>query len=75
MVVTKVRSQDTAPTRVAYRVRNLDGNYKIIDVLVEGVSLVTTQRSEFSSVVTRDGIDGLLAVLRERTADDEMVTN
>ena len=50
-----------------WRVRVIDGRYRIIDIAVEGVSMAFTQRSEFASVVKRDGIDGLLAVLRART--------
>jgi phospholipid transport system substrate-binding protein len=37
-----------------------------IDVIVEGVSLIVTQRSEFSAVIERRGMDGLLAELRQR---------
>ena len=56
-------------------VRTLDGQaraflsdrYRIIDVMVEGISLAITQRSEFAAVVRRDGVEGLLAVLRART--------
>ena len=37
-----------------------------IDLIVEGVSLIVTLRSEFGSVIERQGFDGLLAELRER---------
>ncbi len=50
-----------------WRVRVIDGQYRIIDIMVEGISMAMTQRSEFSSVVKRDGIEGLLAILRART--------
>ena len=42
--------------------------YKIIDVMVEGVSMGQTQRSEFSSVIRQHGgkVEGLLAELRKR---------
>ncbi len=33
---------------------------------VEGVSMVITQRSEFSAVIQRNGLEGLIAVLRAR---------
>jgi phospholipid transport system substrate-binding protein len=43
-----------------------DGNLVAIDVIVEGISLIVTQRSEFSAVIERQGMDGLLAELRQR---------
>ncbi len=68
MVSTEIRTPGDAPIRVDYRVRALADGHKVIDVLVEGVSLITTQRSEFASIINRKGIDGLLELLRERTS-------
>jgi ABC-type transporter MlaC component len=42
--------------------------YKIIDVAAEGVSMMTTKRSEFSSVIAREGLDGLISRLEELNA-------
>ena len=50
-----------------WRVRMFDGQYRIIDIMVEGISMAVTQRSEFAAVVQRDGIEGLLPILRART--------
>ena len=47
-----------------WRVRNGSGGLKILDVMVEGVSMAATQRSEFESVVKSHGVDGLLEMLR-----------
>ena len=38
--------------------------YKIVDVMVAGVSMVVTQRSEFGAVIQRQGVDGLIESLR-----------
>ena len=51
---------------IDWRVRERGGRPQIIDVEVEGVSLAISQRSEFSSIVQRQGIDGLIARLQER---------
>lgn len=40
---------------VDWRVREKNGSYMVIDIIVEGVSMATTQRSEFSSVIQRGG--------------------
>lgn len=75
IVSTEIRSPDGAPIRVDYRVRALAGGHKVIDVLVEGVSLIITQRSEIASIINRQGFDGLLELLRERTSSPGLTTN
>jgi phospholipid transport system substrate-binding protein len=55
------------PIKADWRVRPRDGAYKIIDVMVEGVSMAVTQRSEFNAVIRKQGIPGLLHALRART--------
>ncbi len=57
-----------APLQVDWRLRSRDGRFFIIDLVVEGVSLLITQRSEFGSVVERIGIDGLIGELETRVA-------
>ncbi len=70
MVSTEISSGDSPPIRVDYRVRSQEGTLKIVDVLVEGISLIVTQRSEFASVINRDGLDGLLDKLRQYTKNN-----
>lgn len=55
------------PIAVDWRVRNKDGKYMVVDVIVEGVSMSVTQRSDFSAVIQRGGgsIDVLLNHLRK----------
>ena len=65
MVSTEIRGTDGPAIRVDYRVRAIGGVHKIVDVLVEGVSLIVTQRAEFASVINREGLDGLIARLRQ----------
>ncbi|MGB0629592.1 MAG: MlaC/ttg2D family ABC transporter substrate-binding protein [Alphaproteobacteria bacterium] len=51
-----------------WRIRKFEGQFRIIDVMVEGISMAITQRQEFSSVVRRQGMTGLIAELSARTA-------
>ena len=55
------------PVDVNYRVRKQGDTYKIFDVIVEGVGLLTTQRSEFSSVIADKGIDYLIDQLATKS--------
>jgi phospholipid transport system substrate-binding protein len=56
---------------VDYRLRQRDGTWKIIDVVIEGVSLVSNFRSQFQDVVASGGPERLLALLREKNAKGE----
>lgn len=53
--------------QVDWRVRNTGGGYHVVDVVVEGVSMSVTQRSDFASVIQRGGgdIDVLINHLRQ----------
>lgn len=67
VVRTLIHSPDRPPLHVDWRIRERkNGGLVAIDVIVESVSLIVTQRSEFGSVVERRGIDGLLDELRQR---------
>ncbi|MGE5128384.1 MAG: phospholipid-binding protein MlaC [Sphingomonadaceae bacterium] len=54
------------PVTVDYAMHLTPQGWKIYDVVVDGVSLVLTYRSEFAQVVRQSGIDGLLARLAEK---------
>ena len=69
LVATQIVRPNKAPLLVDYRVRQKDGAYHVIDVMVEGISMLTSQRQEFAAVIQRDGLDGLISQLRAR-ADD-----
>lgn len=58
------------PLKLDWRLGYDNGAYKINDVIVEGISMMVTQRSEFSSVVQRNGgqVGSLIAMMREKTA-------
>jgi len=49
----------------AFTISKPGGNYLIKDASVEGVSLLVTKRSEFGSVLAREGMDGLIARMRK----------
>jgi phospholipid transport system substrate-binding protein len=58
---------------VDYRLRRqADGSWRIIDFIIEGVSLVANFRSQFQGIVSARGPEGLLADLREKTARGEV---
>ncbi len=68
IVRSKVAPPSGPPLQVDWRLRHRGGQPVIIDLVVEGISLLITQRSEFGSVLERVGIDGLLHELQDRVA-------
>lgn len=68
LVQSELALKDGRKIVVHWRVRG-KSDPKIIDVIVEGVSMVITHRDEFSSIISRNGgkIDGLLTALRKKT--------
>ena len=54
------------PVNVDYAMYKNDSEWKVYDVIVDGVSLVTTYRSTFTEEIRQNGIDGLIKSLREK---------
>jgi phospholipid transport system substrate-binding protein len=69
LVSTKIAQSEGEPISAVWRVRNNDGHYKILDIVVEGVSMAITLRHEYGTVVKSDGVDGLIAIMREKNAE------
>lgn len=54
------------PIKADWRIRSIGGEPRIIDIVVEDVSMVMAQKAEFDAVIRRIGVDGLLDTLRSR---------
>jgi phospholipid transport system substrate-binding protein len=65
-VRTVVSEPGRKPIAIDYRMHNGAGDWKVYDVVVENLSLVTNYRGSFSSEIGRSGIDGLIKVIEER---------
>lgn len=73
MRITRPKAEDIV---VDYTIRKkADDGLKVYDITIEGVSMITTQRSEFSSVVEQKGIDYLIAQLAEKSKKEEKTIN
>lgn len=67
MVLSEISRPGGDVLRAAWRVRDYDGAPKIIDVQVENISMVISQRDEFNAVIQRGGFEALLESLRAQT--------
>ncbi len=69
MVRSRIIPADEEPVELDYRLRNVEGSWRIIDVFMNGtVSELALRRSEYSSVFKRDGFEPLLSSLEEKSA-------
>jgi phospholipid transport system substrate-binding protein len=71
LVVSEIEIPNQPPVKINWRVQKKDDNFKIVDVMVEGISMSITQRDEFAAVIRQSGgkVSGLLDALRKKTTD------
>jgi phospholipid transport system substrate-binding protein len=67
-VRTRIVGGEFEDTMVDYRMRQKDGQWLVIDVVIEGISMVSNFRDQFKEVLNRGGPDNLLQKLREKNA-------
>lgn len=66
-VETQVDRAEGGPVNLTWRLRPREGGYKILDISVEGLSMILTLRKEYDSAVNRAGsVAGLVALMRDR---------
>jgi phospholipid transport system substrate-binding protein len=70
-VKTKVVGSGGAGFEVDYRLRQTDGEWRAIDVIIEGVSLVANYRAQFQDIVSNQGAAALIQQLHEKNANGE----
>jgi len=68
VVRTKIVGGEFEGTLVDYRLRNKTGDWRVIDVVIEGISMVSNYRDQFKSIVSGGGPERLLEKLREKNA-------
>ncbi|WP_234084576.1 phospholipid-binding protein MlaC [Azonexus sp. R2A61] len=61
LVRTEVIQPGAKPVQIDYNLELQDGAWKVFDVVVAGISLVTNYREQFAQEVRAGGIDGLIA--------------
>lgn len=67
-VQTTIKRSQGANLVVDYRLRKVGDNWRLIDVIGEGISLVSNLRSQFGEILSSGGPEKLLKVLREKNA-------
>ena len=65
-VRTEIEQQGGFPIPINYTLRNGDSGWKVVDISVDEVSLVTNYRSSFARAIKKNGVDGLIQTLQDR---------
>ena len=69
LVASRILRPTGAPILLDWRLRPSPNGLHVLDLMVEGLSLIVTQRDEFAAVIrSTGGLRGLVAALKERTA-------
>jgi phospholipid transport system substrate-binding protein len=70
-VRTEIKQTGGKPIQLDYYLEKNSGGWKVYDIEVGGISLVTNYRSSFSQEVRANGIDGLISVLQAKNKHAE----
>lgn len=67
-VNSKVPMDQGEPAKVVWRVREKNGSFKIVDIIIENVSLAITARNEYTAFIKNNpgGVDALIANLKSK---------
>ena len=61
-----VKQSGTAPIAMDYDMEKTPAGWKVFDIKVEGISLVTTYRDTFAEIIRDGGVDGLIKALEDK---------
>lgn len=67
-VTTRVVGGKDKDYQVDYRLRPRDGQWRFIDITVEGVSIVSSYRSQFQELMSQGGPDAMISKMKEKNA-------
>lgn len=65
-VKTQILQPGGQPIGIDYTLEKIPEGWKVYDIVIEGVSLVTNYRGQFSNEVRQSGMDGLIQKLAEK---------
>jgi phospholipid transport system substrate-binding protein len=67
-VRSEIRQPGGQPITIDYSMYQTAFGWKVYDVVIDGVSLVTNYRASFSSTIRQSGIDGLIKTLSSQSS-------
>ena len=71
IVSTHIEHETAPPLRIDWRLRNRGEGIKIIDIAIEGVSLLATKRADFGASIKKGGLHALIIDLETKNAENK----
>jgi len=75
MVKTKAKSKSNEreePVEIVFKMLQKGGAWKVQDIVTEGVSLVTSYRSQFTKIIKKDGFPALIQKMKDKLAKGDI---
>ncbi len=75
MVKTKAKSKTDAreePIEIIFKLVEKGGTWRVQDIVTEGVSLVSSYRSQFTKIVKKDGFPVLIQKMKDKLAKGDI---
>lgn len=75
MVKTKAKSKSNEreePVEIVFKMLQKGGAWKVQDIVTEGVSLVTSYRSQFTKIIKKDGFPALIQKMKDKLAKGDV---
>jgi phospholipid transport system substrate-binding protein len=73
VVHTEILSARDLPIMVDYTLLYKDGDWKVYDIVIEGISLVNNYRIQFNTIILKDSYTGLVKQMRTKLAQEQAV--
>ncbi len=70
-VRTEIKQKGAQPVGIDYEMQKTAAGWKVFDVKVAGVSLITTYKDDFSSQIRESGVDGLIKTLSSKNRQND----
>jgi len=72
-VHTEITTEHGEPVAVDYRLLHKDVDWKVYDIIIEGVSLVNNYRTQFNTIILKDSYAGLVKQMRTKLSQEQAV--
>ncbi len=69
-VESEIQEFGKTPTNVVYRLTKIEGDWKVYDIIIEGVSLLKGFQSQFSEEIKQKGFQTVIADLKRHNSKD-----
>jgi phospholipid transport system substrate-binding protein len=71
----RIHRADGAPIKISFLAHNRRGTWLVYDIRIEGISLVTNYRSEFSAILRSEDVEGLIRTLKNRNRQAQVTAS